>query len=407
MIGANMKMSLAVLLAAAVALAGAPPHAEGMPELARWDAENVSALLDFAEGLEAEGLDPGDYPTDALKAAVETGDVVAVELSATALFDNIAQDLGSGAVLPERRGRWFMREPALDPGTIAAAMDNALVSHRISVQLEAFAPTHAQYVALRAALHATEDEGDKKTLRLNMERWRWMPRSPGADYVFVNIPSYEVVLVRGGAEVARKRVIVGARKTPTPQFSAYITGVIFNPTWFVPPSIVAESVGALMKRDPEKAARLGYYLGPDGGVRQKPGPDNALGQVKLAMANPYSIYLHDTPGKKAFEQEKRALSHGCIRVDDALGFAGELLGPEWTNEVIAELVDKKTTVTVDLYEPLPVYIGYFTAAADAEGSVIHYRDIYGLDRKLSEVAQAKSGAGEDQAFGNCAAADAG
>jgi murein L,D-transpeptidase YcbB/YkuD len=337
---------------------------------------------------------------------VETRDVVAVELSATALFDNIAQDLGAGAVSPERRGRWFMRAPALDPGTIAAAMDNARASHRITAQLEAFAPTHAQYVALRAALHATEDEGDKKTLRLNMERWRWMPRNLGADYVFVNIPSYEAVLVRGGAEVARKRVIVGARKTPTPQFSTYITGVIFNPTWFVPPSIVAESVGSLMKRDPAKAARLGYYVGSDGGVRQKPGPDNALGQVKLAMANPYSIYLHDTPGKKAFEQEKRALSHGCIRVDDALGFAGDVIGPDWTEETIAELVAKNTTVTVDLEAPLPVYIGYFTAAVDADGNVVQYRDIYGLDKRLSEVAKAKAGAGEDQAFGNCAAVDA-
>lgn len=405
MIAPVLKNSLALFLAVTVALASTPSFSQARPIQVKWDTANIDALLSFAEGADAEGLDPRDYSVDELTAAVGAGDALAVEFAATALFEKLAHDLGAGAVPPERRGRWFMSAHAPEPEAVAAAMEDALMTRRVNEQLETFAPIHVQYAALRAALHAAEDDSDKKILRLNMERWRWMPRDLGADYVLVNIPSYEVTLIRDGVEIARKRAIVGARKTPTPQFSTLITGVIFNPTWFVPPSIVAESVGALMKRDPEKAARLGYYVGAGGGVRQKPGPDNALGEVKLAMANPYSVYLHDTPGKKAFDRERRALSHGCIRVDDALGFAGALLGPTWTDEMIADLIAQKTTASVELEAPLPVYIGYFTAIADAEGAVAYYPDIYDLDKKPGDAATAKSAAAG--AFGNCAAADAG
>jgi murein L,D-transpeptidase YcbB/YkuD len=392
----------AASLAVAPAVSADPAGPGRTP--AHWDAENIDALLSFAEAADAEGLDPDNYSTADLTAAIAAGDASAVDRAGAALFEKLAHDLGGGAVPPEQRGRWFISAHAPEPETIAAAMDDALAIHRIHEQLEKFAPPQAQYAALRTALHATEDKSEKNLLQLNMERWRWVPRDLGADYVFVNIPSYEVTLLRNDAEIARHRVIVGARKTPTPQFAANITGVIVNPTWFVPPSIVAESVGALMKRDPQKAARLGYYVGADGGVRQKPGPGNALGRVKLVMANPYSVYLHDTPDRKAFDREKRALSHGCIRVDDALGFAGALLGADWSGETIADLVAKNLTVTVDLEKPLPVYIGYFTAVADAQGVVTQYPDIYGLDKRLGRVTRANPAAANTDAFGNCATA---
>jgi murein L,D-transpeptidase YcbB/YkuD len=177
-------------------------------------------------------------------------------------------------------------------------------------------------------------------------------------------------------------VIVGTKALPTPQFAATVTGVAFNPTWFVPASIVAESVGALLKNDPDAAKAKGYYLGEDGNVRQKPGPANALGQMKLLMPNPYSVFLHDTPGKTAFEKDARALSHGCIRVEDAVDFARGLVKGVLDDEAVDEILASKTPTEVALEKPMPVYVVYFTAVAAADGTATFYPDIYGLDAEL-------------------------
>src|SRR3546814_1081190 len=113
------------------------------------------------------------------------------------------------------------------------------------------------------------------------------------------------------------QVIVGKTKTPTPVFAAQVTGVTFNPWWEIPESIVAESVGKLVRTRPAEAARRGYVV-QDGRYRQRPGPQNALGRMKLMMPNPYSIYLHDTPAQSLFARDVRAFSHGCVREGGAL-----------------------------------------------------------------------------------------
>ncbi|MFZ5617238.1 MAG: L,D-transpeptidase family protein [Pseudomonadota bacterium] len=350
----------------------------------RWDAESARALIEFAEHIDAEGLDPNETSIATLKEAQEDGDAVAVEIAASSLFERIARDLRAGTVPTEQRVRWRMGDPPLDGAAIGEAMNAALDERRVADALAAFAPPHAGYRALKDALRKTpaDDEDLRNVIRLNMERWRWMPRELGTDYVLVNVPSYELVVVRDGAEISRRRVIVGAKKTPTPQIAAVATGLAFNPTWFVPASIVAESVGALIARRPKEAERLGYYAAPDGTIRQKPGPHNALGAVKLLMANPYGVFLHDTPNKDAFDRDARALSHGCIRVDGALEFAGDLLGPDWTAEMIAEIIATDETVTAEFEKPLPIYIAYFTAAANEAGEVARHPDIYGLDKPL-------------------------
>jgi murein L,D-transpeptidase YcbB/YkuD len=189
------------------------------------------------------------------------------------------------------------------------------------------------------------------------------------------VPAYTVALVEGGQTLNRRRAVAGAIKTPTPELSALITGAIFNPWWEVPSSISHEVKG-----------KKGYVSVPtgDGGVRwrQPPGPHNALGRMKLVMGNPYAIYLHDTNAKNLFNAQARAYSHGCVRTEDAVGFAETLLqGTEWDHARIYDTVASGKTVQANLATPVPVYIVYFTVAAtpDAPG-YYSYKDMYGRDK---------------------------
>lgn len=359
--------------------AGAVPSFAQTPH---WTDENAASLLHVAEGVDVWGLAPASNDIEQLKTALAGDDAVAIELAASELFTRIARDISDGATPQSARRRWRVEKTPLDEQSVADAMERALADGDIEGALNTLAPHHSEYRALAAAFLIDGETESKRVLRANMERWRWMPSDLGAEYILVNVPSFEAIHIRNGEEISRRRVIAGTTKTPTPQFAATITGVAINPTWYVPASIVEESVGALLKNKPKEAARLGYYVAADGGVRQKPGPSNALGLMKLVMPNPYSVFVHDTPNRKLFDKEKRALSHGCLRIDDALGFATELLGEEWDREMIEAVVDTGSTAVIDIPAPLPIYIGYFTAMTTAAGEVVFYPDIYRLDEKI-------------------------
>ncbi|MFC2950974.1 L,D-transpeptidase family protein [Marinicaulis aureus] len=347
------------------------------------DRKDASALIAAVKNLGPDGVPETHYEVTALEAAMTANDPALIRTGAGAVFNLVAAELSGGLTPPEARLGWRMENDAPDPGALAALEEKAFDTGDFAQAFATLAPRHAQYRQLKAALAAEGlDPEQKARLRLNMERWRWMPHDLGADYILVNVPAFELMLVRGGKITARRRVVTGSPALPTPQLKAIVTGVIFNPTWFVPPSIVRESVGALLKNDPARAKRLGYYLGTDGGVRQKPGPANALGQMKLVMPNPYSVFLHDTPSKDAFQREPRALSHGCIRVEDATGFARILLGDAISDDEFKDILSKRRTVEIDLDTPLPVYVSYFTAFAAEDGAVAFYADAYGLDAPL-------------------------
>lgn len=357
-------------------------HAE---ERAGWTRDDIDALLAVAAGTAVEGINRDRYPVPALEAALRAGDTEAMEAAASVLFRQIALDFHNGAADSAARLRWRVTRPPAEDLDPDALMANALERHAVAQSLLGLLPSHPQYLALKSAL-ANARPGDSKAidrLRANLERWRWMPRSLGRSHVVVNVPSGELVYVRDGVERDRRRIIYGARKTPTYQFSAEISGVAFNPTWYVPRSIaIGEGLEDLLRERPAAAAQLGYYRGEDGGIRQKPGPKNPLGQMKLIMPNPFSVFVHDTPARNLFAQETRAYSHGCIRVEGALEFAQSLLGPSWSADAIAEVVATGSTVTVDLDEPVPVYVAYFTAQASDDGQISFFRDIYGLDAIL-------------------------
>lgn len=345
--------------------------------------KEATALIAAVKKLDAEGVPENHYDVTALEAAMAAGEPEAIRERAEALFNLAALEMRDGLTAPQARPGWRMEVAAPDEEAFAELKEKAFEHGDFAKRFAALAPRHEQYALLKKALNDENVSADQKArLRLNMDRWRWMPDDLGADYILVNIPAFELTLVRDGNVTARRKVVTGTTSLPTPQMNALVTGVILNPTWFVPSSIVRESVGALMKNDPARAERLGYYIGPEGNVRQKPGPSNALGQMKLVMPNPYSVFLHDTPSKDAFDRDVRALSHGCIRVENAIDFARMLLGEAISDEDFKEIVAKRQTAEIDLATPLPVYVAYFTAVADAAGAVEFYPDIYGLDAAL-------------------------
>ena len=265
------------------------------------------------------------------------------------------------------------------------------------------APSHFQYRALHAALARETDPLRRGKLRLNLERWRQMPTDLGTRYLLVNIPEAVVRLVVDDRVERVHKVIVGKPATPTPRFSTSVTGVILNPTWTVPDSIIAESVGALVRNRPAAARAKGYtWFRTTGGrlrVVQRPGPGNALGEVKFDMPNGYRVYLHDTPAKELFAADQRTFSHGCIRVDDALGLAEYLLdGSGWDRARIDATIQTRRTERIALAAPLPVHVIYLTAFADPDGTVHLIDDPYNLDAGVSaRISGTRSSSGEQTA----------
>jgi murein L,D-transpeptidase YcbB/YkuD len=355
--------------------AGPPPALPAPPVVVSgdWKKRDAQDLLAFIDGIGAEGLDPADYNRTALAAAIDGHDNGLLNQVATKAFVKVANDLMLGHVPPEARADWHVRDDSFTAADQQALLTQALASHTVPDALRSLLPTHPQYAGLKVLLATKTDPKLKEKIRLNMDRWRWLPRTLGSKYVIVNVPAYTVSLVENGNTLNRRKAVAGALKTPTPQLSAVITGAIFNPWWEVPASLSHEVAG-----------RKGYVSVPNGsGVRwrQPPGPGNALGRVKLVMGNPFAIYLHDTNAKHLFDKQARAYSHGCIRTEDAVGFAETLLqGTDWNRGKIDATLASKKSVQANLAQPIPVYIVYFTVASttDKEG-YLSYNDMYGRD----------------------------
>jgi L,D-transpeptidase YcbB len=227
----------------------------------------------------------------------------------------------------------------------------------------------------------------------NMEEWRWMPRQLGQSRIEVNIPDFMASVVEDGAVVERHKVIVGKPDTPTPIFSNAIKFLIVNPAWNVPPSIIRKEMLPHLAADPNYLAEMGYEAYMQNGrlvVRQPPGERNALGLIKFMFPNQYSVYLHDTPMRNLFAAERRAFSHGCVRVDQPFVLAQTLLGPHWPEARLRGLVGGPEHY-VYLPKPLPIHIEYFTAYVDADGRLQVRDDLYGYSRKVEFALGLQSG----------------
>ena len=157
-----------------------------------------------------------------------------------------------------------------------------------------------------------------------------------------------------------------------------------NPSWTVPPSILKSQFLPGLARDPNYAARLGYQVVKRGNgiaIRQPPGERNALGFIKFMFPNDHAVYLHDTPNRTLFSRSERALSHGCVRVDDPFRFAQMVLGPRWPTERLKGLIGKGER-SVMLPEKIPVHLAYFTLEADGTGALRSLPDLYGVNARV-------------------------
>jgi len=362
----------------------APPAELPPPPPPLWQPYQVQTLLNYIRQVGRDGLSPADYDPAAVEAGMRSGDPLQMSQAATDSFNKLASDLALGHVRGDARIDWHVVDNDIDPERRRQMLEAALATNRIPEVLNGLLPSHPQYGALKTALSITPatDSAKYNRIRLNMDRWRWLPRELGQKYIIVNVPSYYATLVENGATRWKTRAVAGAIKTPTPQLNATAVGVILNPWWEVPKSISKEVAG-----------KAGYVAvkGKDGKVqrwRQPPGPTNALGQLKFVMPNDQAIYLHDTNAKSRFNSDIRAASHGCIRTKDVLELATMLLGDdngEWTPEKIKETLASKKSKQANFVKPLPVYIVYFSAAANVDGSIVNYSDMYKRDGKVIEA----------------------
>jgi murein L,D-transpeptidase YcbB/YkuD len=360
----------ACLALASLAFSAAPgAHASG------WSADQVRQLRQFIASAPEDGLPV--LNTSELDAGLRDGPGPALDATADTLALALARLHLLGMSTAKQKASWQIAD-ADEQTDVREMLHRSLAEDALARFFIEMRPAHPDYAALRAAYATETDRVRRAVIARNMERWRWMPRSLGENYVLVNAAFFEARLAVAGRPERTWRVIVGKASTPTPVFAAQITGITLNPWWNIPASIVREKGGRF-------AANQGYVMS-NGQWRQKPGPGNALGQMKLVMPNPYSIYVHDTPSRQLFAKETRAFSHGCVRIADALGFAAALLEGSKTASEIAATVRSAKTVTFDLASAMPIYLAYFTAAPGADGTIAFQPDIYRRDSQVGIAA---------------------
>jgi murein L,D-transpeptidase YcbB/YkuD len=238
---------------------------------------------------------------------------------------------------------------------------------------------------------------------LNLDRMRKI-YSTEDNYVFVNIPEYKLHLIENNKESEIFNVIVGNEETPTPVLSSRLEYFILNPCWTVPRSISDNEMLTKIRKDSTYLQRNGYLIvdnsenpvdmnsidwnskNPLGGnywIRQTNSKDNALGAVKFLFPNKHQVYLHDTPGKHLFKKEKRAFSHGCIRLQNpqklAQIFSDKYSSSNNKTQDIKALIDKKESKVITLSKTIEIHLAYVTCVSDEKGNIVFLKDIYNLD----------------------------
>ncbi len=226
-----------------------------------------------------------------------------------------------------------------------------------------------------------------KQIGANLERHRWLPRSLGSRYVYVNVPAFRLDAYDSGQKVLSMKVVVGAEYEGrvTPVFSDSMETVAFRPYWNITPDIQRLEIVPKLASNPGYLAAENMEWYNDGGtrrIRQRPGEKNSLGLVKFLFPNDFNIYLHDTPAKALFKQEARAASHGCIRLEKPAELAQWVLG--WDADRVQQAMNSGSdNQQVKVPQKIPVYIVYFTSYY-RDGQLFFGDDIYGRDDRLEE-----------------------
>ncbi|MBT2188367.1 L,D-transpeptidase family protein [Sphingobium nicotianae] len=345
-----------------------------------WSHAQVERLIEWLVSAADDGLGSVTPEAALLRERIAAGDEASLDAEATRVAVRLVNAYRDGCCNASLRSGWRI-SPTPAWGDATSLVADAVSANRLDQLFLQSRPSHPFYEGLRRAYRLESNAGRRATLAANMDRWRWMPRDLGSRYLLVNAAAFEASLWDHGQLVGRWKVVVGKSKSPTPIFAAQVSGVIFNPWWEIPPSIAAEGVASMVRNRPAVAAGRGYVL-ENGRYRQRPGANNALGRMKLVMPNSYNVYLHDTPSQSLFARDVRAFSHGCVRVEDALGLATTLVSarPGWDRAQVDAVIEKGETIKVDLPNPVPVYVTYFTAEPDALGAIRYFPDVYHRDR---------------------------
>ncbi len=226
-------------------------------------------------------------------------------------------------------------------------------------------------------------------LLINIDRMRWLPESESGNLIICNIPEFRIHVYDGSKEAFEMDVVVGKEGHSTVIFTGKLSEVVFAPYWNVPSSIVKKELLPKMAKNSNYLAEENMEIVSGGNIpdiRQKPGGKNALGKVKFLFPNDFDIYFHDTPSKSLFNNDNRAASHGCIRLQDPVKMANYLLRDDinWPEEKIKEAMDATTEKHVELKKPIPVLITYYTAWVDENGILNFRDDIYGHDAEVAK-----------------------
>lgn len=363
----------------------------------------------FLKNVASEGLNPSDYPTPDLAVKSTDADAAANELKLTRSVLTYARHASSGRVSYTRvSGSILYPAHALESALVLSQLAS---SQNVRDTLNSFEPQHAGFKALKAALAAERNapqrdseparRGGEKHARVdkvglitaNMERWRWLPRDLGAAHVIVDVPDYTLAVFNKGGLLWRTKIVVGKPNLATPLLSETMKYLTINPTWNVPPSIIRNEYLPALERDPDALERIGLKVGRnhDGSIRvyQPPGARNALGRIRFNFPNPFLVYQHDTPTKNFFARETRALSHGCMRVQDPEKYAEVLLSLSQPEEGITtrriRAMYGNDERTIKLTNPIPVHITYQTAFVDDAGHLKTRDDIYSLDAAILKL----------------------
>ena len=375
-------------------------------------------LIAMLEASWADNLAPDRYRPNELSALVRaassrrTADLARAELA----LSRALADWGADLHQPWPAAALLYSDPHLRPPSLTRrqVLDAVAAAPSLQAGIDEVARVNPIYRRLREALAEAADrrDADPALIRINLERARALPTDLGRRFILVDVPAQHLWMYENGRAVDGMKVVVGKAADPTPAMAALVRYTVFRPYWNVPADLVAKTIAPRIVRD-----GLGYFraerlealsdwsaypatLDPARidwpavaagrtilRVRQLPGPSNMMGQMKFMFPNELGIYLHDSPLRAFFIGDERLGSAGCVRLEDAPRLARWLLG----DRVVAEGEGPGPPETrVDLPEPTPVYITYFTVAPTTAGVSLR-RDIYGRDEALlAELAASPS-----------------
>ena len=355
-----------------------PAPAEVLAKMA--DASDIAAALDAYEPHEPAYL--------ALKAKLADLRAGKQEAGQTPIAAGPTLKIGmADARVPRLRERLGI---AADGTTYDKALAAAVKKYQAEHELKA---NGLLTTATVEALNGRAPGHPIDTIIANLERWRWMPHDLGKTYVMVNLPDFTLKVMHDGKEVWKTKIVDGKPATPTPLMSAEMKYITVNPTWNVPPSIVAKEYMPVLEQDPTALERIGLTVttNPDGTVHisQPPGEKNALGRLRFNFPNKFLVYQHDTPEKQLFAYARRAFSHGCMRVQDPVKYAEVLLSLVRPHDGYSEDRIRKmfgnSEINIEFPTFIPVHLTYQTAFVDEDGKLEFRDDIYGRDKALLAI----------------------